>query len=292
MGIDIFDRLRNLSNDSKEVTKVLEWTKKSLSILEKETWINFFKKAWDWLKKFFWFKSNESPDLTWNSTSSSKGTHWSDNLPHTTETIDTTQTFGIAEDGWDYTPNNSYTNSKSGIKYKLYDQTRWPWAWYRYDNTRTVSNNWCMLTSAAVVASSLWNFNVTPWDLFKSHKHTLVRDSVPAESNKKLKSNLIWFNKGWTQDANNETLSQIKENLQKWNPAIIMVKGRAKWWKSKFTSSQHYMALLDISDDGSKIFVGNSCTRLWWDRSSNGWYPTTDVLTSVREATLFTPIQT
>ena len=37
--------------------EVIEWTKKSLSLLEKETWINFFKKAWEWVKELFLFKS-------------------------------------------------------------------------------------------------------------------------------------------------------------------------------------------------------------------------------------------
>lgn len=36
-------------------TKVIKWTKQSLSILEKETRINFFKKASDWIKNLFWF---------------------------------------------------------------------------------------------------------------------------------------------------------------------------------------------------------------------------------------------
>lgn len=63
MGVDIFDKLKNLINNSKEVTEVLEWTKKSLSLLEKETWINFFKRTWDWLKKFFWIKENNP---SWN----------------------------------------------------------------------------------------------------------------------------------------------------------------------------------------------------------------------------------
>lgn len=34
---------------------LIDFTKKSLSLLEKETWIIFFKKARNWLKDFFWF---------------------------------------------------------------------------------------------------------------------------------------------------------------------------------------------------------------------------------------------
>ena len=39
--------------------KIFEWTKKSLSLLEKETWISFFNRASKWLKDIFWFKDNK-----------------------------------------------------------------------------------------------------------------------------------------------------------------------------------------------------------------------------------------
>lgn len=35
--------------------RVIDWTRQSLSLLEKETWIWFFKKASDWIKNLFWF---------------------------------------------------------------------------------------------------------------------------------------------------------------------------------------------------------------------------------------------
>lgn len=56
--------LEHLSNTSDQVSEILSWTKKSLSLLEKETWIDFFKKAGDWIKSFFW--------LNWNDKQSSK----------------------------------------------------------------------------------------------------------------------------------------------------------------------------------------------------------------------------
>lgn len=37
--------------------RLVDNTKISLSLLEKETWVNFFKNASDWLKKLFWVKS-------------------------------------------------------------------------------------------------------------------------------------------------------------------------------------------------------------------------------------------
>ena len=53
MGI-FNETLENLNKTSDQLTEVLKWTRKSLSLLEKETWVNFFKKAWDWFKKLLW----------------------------------------------------------------------------------------------------------------------------------------------------------------------------------------------------------------------------------------------
>lgn len=59
-----------MTKESPETTEtnewIIDWTKKSLSLLEKETWINFFKKASDWIKRLFWFKSDdEQSSNTW-----------------------------------------------------------------------------------------------------------------------------------------------------------------------------------------------------------------------------------
>jgi len=270
MGNESIDS--NINNLEQELTDTINNTKKWLF------WLNF-SIIREKIKNFFNPKNNDNK--TENITPTNNNT--------IINNIDTSKIFGIAENGWEYTSNNSFTNHITGKTYKLYDQTIGPRAWYQYNDWKDMSYRWCMLTSAAVVASSLWNYNITPWDLFNHHRHVLVRDSVPKESNGKLSSNLIY---NWKNDANNGIIDNITKHLKTWNPAIIMVKGSHDGGNNKFTSSQHYMALLDISDDWSKIFVWNSCKNLWGRCSSNGWFPTNDILTSVREATLFTPTQT
>ena len=53
-------RKEALSPLSESTNDEIEWTKKSLSILEKETRINFFKKAWERLKRILGIdKKNE-----------------------------------------------------------------------------------------------------------------------------------------------------------------------------------------------------------------------------------------
>lgn len=49
-------------NVSESWKEIIDWTKKSLSLLEKETRINFFKRAWNWLKRFFGFNDNDGED--------------------------------------------------------------------------------------------------------------------------------------------------------------------------------------------------------------------------------------
>ena len=63
-----------------ETKEILTWSeswkevvweaKKSLSILEKETRINFFKDASDWIKTLFWFKKSNDTESNTTSTSS------------------------------------------------------------------------------------------------------------------------------------------------------------------------------------------------------------------------------
>jgi len=54
------------TKESKE--KVIKWTKKSLSLLEKETRINFFKSVSDWLKKFFRANNSNKKEIHKEST--------------------------------------------------------------------------------------------------------------------------------------------------------------------------------------------------------------------------------
>lgn len=61
---------------TQETSSEITWeTKQSLSILEKETWINFFKNASDWIKSLFGFDSKEKESDTNNNTTDSS-TSW------------------------------------------------------------------------------------------------------------------------------------------------------------------------------------------------------------------------
>ena len=64
------------------------------------------------------------------------------------------------------------------------------------------------------------------------------------------------------------------------NIVVIKVYGSKKGGSSSFTSSQHYMALLDITD--TQIFVGNAYSSSGHGRSA--WFGIDEVLTSVDTA--------
>lgn len=67
----------NLQENEKLSENIVDSTKKSLSLLEKETRINFFKKAWDWLKNLFWINTKkESIHTSWNIDYSKVDTSW------------------------------------------------------------------------------------------------------------------------------------------------------------------------------------------------------------------------
>ena len=187
--------------------------------------------------------------------------------------------YGCAIDGGVYNKANSFTN-RYGVKYKLYDQTLWPWSSLKYGDGKLFDYKWCMLTAAAVITSSL-NYQITPTNFFnKKYRHEYVYNSIPKYSSQKIKS-YRYLRMG------SDTNRKVVENLKKGNPAIIKVVWGKKG-ESKFTWDQHYLALLDVSNDWKKIYVGNShISGASNEYAAHWWYPTNEVLKSVNEATTF-----
>ncbi len=163
----------------------------------------------------------------------------------------------------------SYKNSRNGITYNTYSQADSRWKDHKYSNGQTIAQNGCMVTSIAVVSSAV-NSSITPYTVFNSsHRHNYPWDAIT-----KLTSSKIKCSSGSTNKQN------IINFLKDGNVVVIKVYGRNKNGSSSFTSSQHYMALLDIND--TSIYVGNG-----YSSSGNGrigWYAIDKVLTSVNTA--------
>ena len=176
--------------------------------------------------------------------------------------------------------NGTYKNTKNNLKYNLYEQRGGDWQNLSFpgsDGTGTVGDRGCNMIAVAVVASA-YDSSLTPYDVYYSgYKSAHPYDAVNNLTDGKFSCSMS------SSGAN------IKNDLQNGKAVITLVYGRDKGGSSPFTGSQHYMALIDISDDGSQIYVGNSYENGKYSKSKSGWYDATEVLTSVQQAHTCTP---
>ena len=170
--------------------------------------------------------------------------------------------------------NNTYTSSKNRIRYNLYNQADSRWANYKFSSGETIAANGCMITSDAVVLSAA-DPSITPLTVFNSSsRHAHPRNGINSLSNGY-----------WSCKSGSANSSSITNALNNGQVVVIKVYGRKKGGSSSFTSSQHYMALIDINS--SSIFVGNAYSSSGHGKS--GWFSTSSVLTSVQTADYCTP---
>ena len=172
---------------------------------------------------------------------------------------------------------NIHKNSINGIEYKLLNQADTEWKDVKYPTrSGTIGKVGCMITSVAVVSSS-YDKTMTPKKVMDAgYQHNYPSDSIPHFSAKNFKCTM-------SSSINKNT---IIDNLKQGNVVVIKVKGA-----SKFTTSQHYMALIDIKSDGSQIFVGNSYGDGAGTYNRTGWFDTDTVLYDTREVHICVPSQ-
>ena len=162
----------------------------------------------------------------------------------------------------------THTNSKNNITYNLYNQASKEWQGYYYSSGETIQQNGCMNTSVAVV-SSAYNKSITPVTVFSKYRHSSPKSSIP-----KLTNNAFSCSSGKTGK------NDIVNALNNGDVVVIKVYGKNKGGSSPFTSSQHYMALIDIN--GSNVFIGNAYSNSTHGKS--GWFNIDKVLTSIQTA--------
>ena len=73
-----------------------------------------------------------------------------------------------------------------------------------------------------------------------------------------------------------ENKQDIQSHLKTGDIVIIHVLGNKKGYSNPYTSNQHWMALLDINEDGSQVYVSNP-----YAGKSNGWADIDQVLNSL-----------
>ena len=165
--------------------------------------------------------------------------------------------------------NATHTNSINNLTFNLYSQTDSRWTGKVFNTGGTLGEYGCMLTSTAVVSSG-YDKSVTPATVFDSkYRASYPRDGINAFAGNKFSCS-----------AGSTSSSSIISALKQGQVVVIMVYGSHKNGSSNFTGSQHYMALIDISND--KIYVGNGYATYTYGQT--GWFASNDVLTSVQTA--------
>ncbi len=169
--------------------------------------------------------------------------------------------------------NATHTNSINNLTFNLYSQTDPRWTGRVFNTGGTLGEYGCMLTSTAVVSSG-YDKTVTPETVFDSrYRSSYPRDGITGFAGSKFSCS-----------AGSTSSSSIISALKQGQVVVIMVYGggasSSKKGSSKFTGSQHYMALIDIS--GDRIFVGNGYATYTYGQT--GWFSANEVLTSVQSA--------
>lgn len=181
----------------------------------------------------------------------------------------------------------TYTNSKSGLTYNLYDQND-PRRWNKKKNGGTTMNQTgCLLTSAAVIDSA-FNPSHTPDFYRQNYAGRCPYDSIPKASKHKIQSKVLLpgeKNK-WSGEKTQRAITEMIKNLEKWYPVNFMVHWPKHGGNNTLTTGQHYMTAVDIREkDGKKeVFIANTHNGKWWGRFS-----TDKAFASLRQASTYTP---
>ena len=171
-----------------------------------------------------------------------------------------------------------HINGYTGIKYYLYNQCEGTWRNISLAGGKaTFCDIGCGLTTCTVLISA-YNTNVKPTDSVvfgDDYHHDTV---IESQTNNGYDCTIY--------DKDKISNQEIISNLEKGNVVSLKVWGSSLGGKSKFTGSQHYMALIDYTD--GKIFVGNAynCS---YDYGCWGWYDANDVLTSIQSTVVCVP---
>ena len=266
---------------SESSSEIVWETKESLSLLEKETWVNFFQKASNWIKNLFWIK--------WNSGETSHSENSNENTPKQDEERQKKTEEKKLQEGFDK-EKRTYTNSKSGLTYNCIDQVLDPAGKLKYPGGKnTVASIWCLLASGCTITSAL-SPSVTLESCFNNVRHWTADKAVPKMSDNKRKSEALlpWEHGKRTKSEEQQAQAKIEKNLEKWYPAIVAVRRNGIDGVNSSVESQHYRAIIDMRVQNGKkeFFVGNTYKNWCW-----GWLSEDKIFKNMIHASIFTPAQ-
>lgn len=165
----------------------------------------------------------------------------------------------------------TYTSVKGKRTYILYKQTEGPWSTKPYGSGNTyfgtVGYCGCPTTACATMFSGFKKTQkLTPEDYRQAIYPTSVGDGV----NRLVSKYGYSFNYHGYFNKN-----EVIEQLKKGNPVVYHVNSA-----SIYTNNEHWMALLDINDNGTKVYVATGASV----SASSGWY---DINTAFYTADFF-----
>ena len=162
----------------------------------------------------------------------------------------------------------TYTSS-NGKTYTWYLQDYGPWVSQVSSNFgSTFAAAGCYCTSASIVASGYgdatlpsWSRNIYEFNLTSRMLHSACPGGV-------------------TTQLSDSQLTEIRNHLRNGGEVIVHVQGANRGGTSRYTSNQHWMPIVDISEDGTQIFNMNTTTSSN-SNGKSGWLDIKDVFTSV-----------
>lgn len=183
----------------------------------------------------------------------------------------------------------TYTNAKSGLTYKCFDQVLDPASKLK-DKSGAVASRGCLLASGATITSAFCP-TVTLTDCFKNVNHQTADKAVEKMSNNKwtAKALLKWEHDKRTHKECEIAQKEIEENLEKWYPAVIGARHKGIDGINSSIVSQHYRAIVDIRTHNGKkeFFVSNTHNnRSWW------WFTEDKIFKNMIHASIFKPSNT
>lgn len=169
---------------------------------------------------------------------------------------------------------STYTSS-SGKTFVEYKQNIGPWASMPY-GSGTIKSQGCSVTSLAIMTSG-YGYNFTP-QKWSSTSLTSVSGQA-ATYVKGSQRTTIGAEYTAPKNVSANHKKDIQDHLKTGDVVIIHVLGAGNkngGYNKKYTSSQHWMVLLDINDAGDQVYVSNP-----YSGQPNGWDNIDQVLTSL-----------
>lgn len=196
---------------------------------------------------------------------------WANNIE--TKMQETGMDAGIIKNGEQPTSGDGYPNvyvSKSGKTYRNYKQNMGSYSNQQWCGTSIVKNDGCSLIAVTIIVSGYQNREIDP--LMLAEQYAVIGSGMNIGG--ALSGNNIQYTEPLGRDIefSTEQKKEIKNHVSRGNPAIIKVV-----LPSPFTTSQHYMAILDYNSSTNEFYLSNP----WYGNDSygkTGWVNADDVL--------------